>query len=159
MRLPRVIRLDQSDTRIFERAAEPGEWAVTGAFAFANADPAALTGKRRQAFTNGFLGTTSFGRSTLVEVAEIDGAGHADVIQRLALHFITDYGAPDLEAALPAARDEVAFAASIAEHKLHTLLAVMRELGDDGIVERFSVITPARATEHAKIWDVVEDDA
>ena len=64
--------------------------AVTGAFAFANADPAALIGKQRQAFANGFLGTTSFGRSTLVEVAEIDEAGHADVIQRLALHFITD---------------------------------------------------------------------
>ena len=159
MRLPRVIRLDQSDTRIFERAAEPGEWAVPGAFAFADADPATLTGKRRQAFANGFLGTTSFGRATLVEVAEIDEAGHEDVVQRLALHFITDYGAPDLEAALPAARDEVAFAVSICEYKLHTLLAVERELGDDGVVERFRVITPSRATQHAKIWDVVEDDA
>ncbi len=159
MRLPRVIRLDQSDTRIFERAAEPGEWAVPGAFAFADADPATLTGKRRQAFANGFLGTTSFGRATLVEVAEIDEAGHADVVQRLALHFITDFGAPDLEAALPAAREEVAFAVSICEHKLHTLLAVERELGDDGVVERFRVITPSRATQHAKIWDVVEDDA
>ncbi len=158
MRLPRVIRLDQSDTRIFERAAEPGEWAVSGAFAFANADPAALAGKRRQAFAHGFLGTTSFGRSTLVQVAEIDEAGHADVVQRLALHLITDYGAPDLEAALPAARDEVAFAASFAEHKLHTLLAVEREWGDVGIVERFSVIEPSRATSHAKIWDVVEED-
>ncbi len=159
MRLPRVIRLDASDTRIFERAAEPGEWAVTGAFAFTHADPASLTGKRRQAFANGFLGTTSFGRATLVEVAEIDEAGHADVVQRLALHFIAEYGAPDLAAALPAARDEDAFAASICEHKLHTLLAVERELSDDGIVERFSVITPSRATSHAKIWDVVEDDA
>ena len=158
MRLPRVIRLDQSDTRIFERAAEPGEWAVSGAFAFTHADPASLTGKPRQAFANGFLGTTSFGRSTLVEVAEIDEAGHADVVQRLALHFIADYGAPDLEAALPAARDEVAFAASLCEHKLHTLLAVEREWGERGIVERFSVITPSRATQHAKIWDVVEED-
>jgi ADP-ribose pyrophosphatase YjhB (NUDIX family) len=42
MRLLRTIRLDPSDTLLFKRAAEPGEWAVSGAFAFAHADPAAL---------------------------------------------------------------------------------------------------------------------
>jgi len=34
MKLIRTIRLDPSDTFVFERAAEPGEWAVSGAFAF-----------------------------------------------------------------------------------------------------------------------------
>jgi hypothetical protein len=42
MRLLRTIRLDPSDTLLFKRAAEPGEWAVSGAFAFAHVDPAAL---------------------------------------------------------------------------------------------------------------------
>ena len=32
MKLLRTIRLDPSDTFVFERAAEPGEWAVSGAF-------------------------------------------------------------------------------------------------------------------------------
>ena len=32
--LPRTIRLDPSDTVVFSRAAEPGEWAVPGAFLF-----------------------------------------------------------------------------------------------------------------------------
>ena len=55
---------------MFDRAAEPGEWAVPGGFAFWDEDPAALTGRRRQAFRAGFLGLGSFGWSTLVEVAE-----------------------------------------------------------------------------------------
>ncbi len=55
-RLPRTIRLDPSDLVVFERAAEPGEWAVPGGFPFWDDDPAALAGKRRQAFRAGFLG-------------------------------------------------------------------------------------------------------
>ena len=94
MRFPRTIRLDESDTRVFERAAAPGEWAVCGAFAFA--DPEAIAGKQRQAFVSSFLGTTNFGRTTFVEVTEIADDDHAAVIRRLALHFITDHGAPDL---------------------------------------------------------------
>ena len=42
MKLLRTIRLDPSDRFIFERAAEPGEWAVPGGFAFFDVDPAAL---------------------------------------------------------------------------------------------------------------------
>ena len=32
----RVIRLDDSDLNVFEPAAEIGEWAISGAFAFSN---------------------------------------------------------------------------------------------------------------------------
>ena len=39
MKLLRTIRLDPSDTFVFENAAEPGEWAVTGTFMFADDDP------------------------------------------------------------------------------------------------------------------------
>ena len=56
MKLLRTIRLDPSDTFVFERAAEPGEWAVSGAFAFADIDAAKLEGKARAAFRSGFLG-------------------------------------------------------------------------------------------------------
>ena len=38
MKLLRTIRLDPSDTFVFERAAKPGEWAVSGAFVFWNND-------------------------------------------------------------------------------------------------------------------------
>ena len=45
VKLLRTIRLDPSDTFVFERAAEPGEWAVSGSFVFWDDDPATL---RRQ---------------------------------------------------------------------------------------------------------------
>ena len=49
MKLLRTIRLDPSDTFVFDRSAEPGEWAVTGTFMFADDDPSVLEGKARAA--------------------------------------------------------------------------------------------------------------
>jgi Family of unknown function (DUF6505) len=71
VRLLRTIRLDPSDTFVFERAADPGEWAVSGAFMFADADPDALVGKSRAAFRGGFLGVASLGWSTLVQISAL----------------------------------------------------------------------------------------
>ena len=110
MRLPRTIRLDGSDEQVFERAAAPDEWAVSGAFAFADTPPEALRGKTAQAFARGFLGTKSFGWSTLVAVAEIGPGELEAVIEALARHFVECYGAPSLAAARPAAEAEAAFA-------------------------------------------------
>ena len=42
MKLLRTIALDPSDTFVFDPPAEPGEWAVSGAFRFWNDDPAKL---------------------------------------------------------------------------------------------------------------------
>src|SRR5262249_15189795 len=56
MKLLKTIRFDASDERVFDLAAAPDEWAVSGALAFAGAAPNSLTGKSRQAFANGFLG-------------------------------------------------------------------------------------------------------
>jgi hypothetical protein len=50
VKLLRTIQLDASDSFVFEKAAEPGEWAVSGAFAFARDEPANLRGKARSAF-------------------------------------------------------------------------------------------------------------
>ena len=71
MKFLRTLRLDPSDTFVFARAAEPGEWAVTGSVLLWGADPGDAAPKMRAAFRAGFLGLTSFGFSTLVEVAEI----------------------------------------------------------------------------------------
>ena len=157
MKFPRTIRLDSSDLYVFKPAAEPGEWAVPGSFAFANRTPEDLDGKARQAFQSGWLGTDSFGRATLVEVAEIPEAAFFAVVECLARHFVTAYGAPDLAAALPAARAEADDSASLCDHKVHTLLAIERAFTDDGITERVRVVTPERARDHAKIWTLVED--
>jgi len=158
-KLPRCIRLDQSDLRIFAEPAEPGEWAVAGTFAFLDRSPAGYDSRERLAFSNGWLGCSSFGRSTLVEVAEIDEAGYFAVVESLARHFVEAYGAPGLAAALPAARDEVDHAASLgSEHKTGTLLAMERELeGVQQIRERYRVVLPPRQEEHARIWSMEED--
>ena len=53
IRLARTIRLDISDTSTYLLPAEPGEWAVTGTFAFANSDLNLLTNKGQIAFRYG----------------------------------------------------------------------------------------------------------
>lgn len=158
MKLPRTVRLDVSDAQVFEKAALPGEWAVPGSFAFRNCRPEQLDPKSRLAFASGWLGTESFGWSTLVEVAEIDEAGFFQVVERLARHFVEHYGAPSLVEALATARAEVDDAAGLCEHGVHTLLALEREMADAAITERFRVIQPSRAKDHAQIWSLVEDD-
>ena len=158
MRFPRTIRLDASDEQVFERAAAPEEWAVSGAFAFADAPPEVLRGKAAQAFARGFLGTRSFGWATLVAVAEIAPGELETVIEALAHHFVERYGAPSTAAARAAAEAEATFAASLCEHKLNTLIAVERSSGPDGIVERFRTIEPLNSGRHARIWALVPED-
>lgn len=159
MKFPRTIRLDASDTHIFEHSAEPGELAVSGAFSFAHLAPDEIAGKTRQAFANGFLGLGGFGRSTLVAVAEIGDEAFERAVASLARHFVDCFGAPDIEAALPAAREEAEFAASLCAHPVNTLLTVSREFGDDGIVERFGTVQPARAGIPVKVWEAADDGA
>lgn len=156
-RLLRTVRLDGTDARVFERAAEPGEWAIPGGFAFADDAPESLGGKRRQAFRSGFLGLSSFGWSTVTMVADIDDAAFGAARDALARHLIDAYGAPDREQALAAAESELDFAIGLCDGPVNTLLCVDREMGADGIVERFRVVKPATGENHARIWDLVED--
>lgn len=157
MRLPRAIRLDQSDLQVFELACQPGELAIPGSFAFAACEPEALERKQRLAFASAWLGLGSFGFTTLVEVAEIEEAVFFQAVEQLAQHLVERYGAPDLVTALPAARAELDDAASLCDHKLGTLLAIEREMTAEGLRERVRVIEPARATDHARIWTISED--
>ena len=57
MKLLRTIRLDPSDTFVFPRAAEPGEWAVTGSFLFGGPAPSARAAQGTAAFRSGCLGS------------------------------------------------------------------------------------------------------
>lgn len=140
-RLPRTIQLDPSDRSVFDHAAEPGEWAVTGTFAFLGVAPESLAGKRRRAFQHGFLGVGSFGWSTLVMVASATDEVVAATTEALARHFVAVHGAPGIEAARGVAAREVAFAASLCEHPVGTLLTIFRQDGPDGVVEQFATVT------------------
>ena len=145
LKLPRTIRLDPSDTFVFERAAEPGEWAVSGAFAFCNQDPATLAQKQRVALRSCFLGIDSLGWSTLAIVTEATEAERQAMVSHLAGQLLEKFGAPDLEAARGAAEAEVAFAASLCDHPAQTLLAVQRSIEDGEIRERFRTLKPRQA--------------
>ena len=145
LKLPRTIRLDPSDTFVFERAAEPGEWAVSGAFVFWNQDPATLAPKQRVALRSGLLGIESLGWSTLAIVTEASEAERQAVVARLAEQLLAKFGAPDPEAARAAAEEEVAFAASLCDHPAQTLLAVQRSTDDGEIRERFRTLKPREA--------------
>jgi len=151
LKLPRTIRLDPSDTFVFEQAAEPGEWAVSGAFVFWDRDPAALTQKQRVALRSGFLGIDSFGWSTLAIVTEATEAERQAMVERLAAHLLEKFGAPDAEAARAAAEEEVAFAASLCDHAPQTLLAVQRSVEDGEIRERFRTLRPRESAENADL--------
>lgn len=142
MKLLRTIRLDASDTFVFERAAEPGEWAVPGAFMFLDVDPAVLEGKARTAFRSGFLGLSSLGWSTLVQVVEAGEEQRRAAIETLAARLVEDFGAPDLDTARSAAAEEVTFAASLAEHPPDTLIAMHRRHQDGEIRETFRTLRP-----------------
>jgi hypothetical protein len=142
MRLLKTTRMDPSDTFVFEKAAEPGEWAVTGAFMFVHLDPRTLSGKPRAAFRGGFLGIATFGWSTLVQVVEASEADREAAVHTLAAQLVERLGAPDLATALPAAVEEIDFAASLSDHPTGTLAAVSRRCEDGMTREAFRTLMP-----------------
>lgn len=141
MKLLRTIRLDPSDTFVFERAAEPGEWAVSGVFLFAGCDLDSMATKERHAFRSGFLGSGSLGFSTLVTVSPASGEERAQAVDQFTDNFIK-LGAPSREEALRAAEGEIAFAAALCDHPDGTLIAVERRMENGEVRERFRTLKP-----------------
>jgi hypothetical protein len=161
VKLLRTIRLDSSDTFVFETPAEPGEWAVSGAFVFAGRDPATLQGKARTAFRAGFLGLNSFGRSTLAQIVEASAHDREAVIDILARQLVDRFGAPGLAVARTAAEDEITFTASLCDHPPGVLVAVTRSVENGSIREAFRTLRPrAGADSHRafEFFDVVGED-
>jgi hypothetical protein len=163
-RLLRCLRLDPSDTFVFPRAAEPGEWAVPGSVMFWGADPAELLPKERAAFRAGFLGVATLGFSTLVEIAEIAEGDLDGVVEAFADALVAGAGAPDRAAALAAARDEIAFAQSLCDQPAGTVIAMHRSVEDGAVREQFRTLqrregsTPGadRMHAHARAFEFVE---
>jgi hypothetical protein len=156
VKLLRAIRLDPSDTFVFDQAAEPGEWAVPGGFVFWNLDPAALEGKVRSAFRSGFLGVASLGWSTLAQIVEADQGQRRAAIDMLAKQLVLQFGAPSIEDAVAAAEEEFAFAASLCNHPAGTLIAVHRATEADGIHEAFRTLRPRNGPKPLRAFSFVE---
>lgn len=146
MKLARAIHFDESDTRVFHSPARTGEWCISGGFEFSDWTEADLTGKARQAFSNGWFGLETAGRVTFVAVTQITEAEVAELTTLLARHFVTYYGAPDEAAARPVAAEEIAQMVDLCEdHAPNTLLTVARELTEAGVRESYRVIEAQEA--------------
>ena len=160
MKLLRTITLDPSDTFVFDVPAEPGDWAVSGAFRFCDRDPAKLNGKDRSAFRGGFLGVQSWGWSTLVQIVPATESDRRTLVELLARQLVERFGAPDRVTAWLAAEDEVAFAQSLCTHPLGALIAVHRSASDGEIRESFRRLQLREGQRHGKAFSFmeVEDD-
>ncbi len=141
MKLARAIHFDESDMNVFASPARTGEWCISGGFEFSNWSEGDLVGKQRQAFANGWMGLETGGRVTFVAVTQVESDEAAALIEQLAAHFVTLYGAPDLATARPVAEAELDHMAELCEdHAPNTLLTVARELTEAGVRESFRVI-------------------
>ena len=158
MKLLRTIRLDPSDTFIFEKAADPGEWAVSGAFAFWNSDPAGLEGKARTAFRSGFLGVSTLGWSTLVQIVDATEDERLAVITLLAGQLVSQFGAPTIDDAVAAAKEEIAFAESLCSQPRDTLVAVHRTFEEGAVRESFRTLRPRNGPKPARAFSFLEVD-
>ena len=159
MKFARTIRFDKSDLNIFPLASEEGELAVVGTFSFYNIKPEDLKGKVKQAFSNGFLGCSTFGFSTLVSLVSINENEINKLQINLGQHFIDNYGAPSKEVAEKAASEEINFMLDLCkEHELGSLLSLSREFSEEGIKEKFRNLPKADSCAEQKIWTVVEED-
>jgi Family of unknown function (DUF6505) len=156
VKLLKTIRADRSDTFIFDKAAEPGEWAVSGAFVFADRDPASLTGKARAAFRGGFLGIDSFGWSTLVRIVEASETDRKTALEFLAAQLVRRFGAPDLRTARIAAEEEITFAASLCEHPTGMLIAVSRRFEKELMHEAFRTLQSSANWKEAPVFSFTE---
>ncbi len=163
MKLLRTIRLDASDTFVFDASAEPGEWAISGTFVFWCKDPSQLEGKARTAFRSGFLGVSSLGWSTLVQIVKATHADRAELVRLLAKQLMQHFGAPGIAAATAAAEDEVTFVESLCTEPRDSIVAVHRGYENGEVRETFRTLRhrerakPARAFSISEVED--EDDS
>lgn len=158
MKLLRTIRLDVSDTFVFEAAAEPGEWAVSGAFVFWNRDAASLQGKARTAFRSGFLGVSTLGWSTLVQIVEANEENRRMVVETLARQLMTHFGAPTIDDATAAAEEELTFTESLCTQPVDTLIAVHRSFEEGTVRESFRTLRPRNGPKPARAFSFMEVD-
>lgn len=155
-KLLRTIRLDPSDAFVFPRAAEPGEWAVSGTFLFWDQPADGLIGKERAAFRSGLLGTGSFGWTTLAVIVEASEEERESAIAALAEALMTRFGAPDMASARGAAEAEFADATELAAPAPGTLVAIHRTIENGEIIERFRTLLPGTDERHGRVFSFLE---
>ena len=158
MKFAKTIRFDKSDLNIFPLASEEGELAIVGTFNFYNLKQDDLKGKVKQAFSNGFMGCTTFGYSTLVSLVNIKEKELQQLKTNLGKFLIDNFGAPSQEMAEEAANEEINFMLDLCKnHEIGSLLSLSRTWEIDGIKEKFRNLPKADSCAEQKIWTFVDE--
>ena len=158
MKFAKTIRFDKSDLNIFPLASEEGELAIVGTFNFYNLKQDDLKGKVKQAFSNGFMGCTTFGYSTLVSLVNIKEKELQELKTNLGKFLIDNFGAPSKEMAEEAANEEINFMLDLCKnHEIGSLLSLSRTWETDGIKEKFRNLPKADSCAEQKIWTFVDE--
>jgi hypothetical protein len=142
--LPRVVAPGTARAKLHEASAPPGDWAVAGAFRYEHRDPAGLVGREAVAFSSSWLGIASFAPALRVEVAEIAPAALEEAARLLAARILDAWPDATPAQAVDAALEEVEFALALCAHPRGTILELRREFGEQGLVERASVVSGPR---------------
>ena len=158
MKFAKTIRFDKSDLNIFPLASEEGELAIVGTFNFYNLKQDDLKGKVKQAFSNGFMGCTTFGYSTLVSLVNIKEKELQQLKTNLGKFLIDNFGAQSQEMAEEAAHEEINFMLDLCKnHEIGSLLSLSRTWEADGIKEKFRNLPKADSCAEQKIWTFVDE--
>ena len=158
MKFAKTIRFDKSDLNIFPLASEEGELAIVGTFNFYNLKQDDLKGKVKQAFSNGFMGCTTFGYSTLVSLVNIKEKELQQLKINLGKFLIDNFGAPSREIAEGAANEEINFMLDLCKnHEIGSLMSLSRTWENDGIKEKFRNLPKADSCAEQKIWTFVNE--
>ena len=158
MKFAKTIRFDKSDLNIFPLASEEGELAVVGTFNFYNLKQVDLKGKVKKAFSNGFMGCTTFGYSTLVSLVNIKEKELQQLKKNLGKLLIDNFGAPSIEIAERAANEEINFMLDLCKnHEIGSLLSLSRTWETKGIKEKFRNLPKADSCAEQKIWTFVDE--
>ena len=158
MKLLKTVALDPSDTFVFDLAAEPGEWAVSGVFRFWGDNPDTLQGKARSAFRSGFLGLQSWGWSTLVQIVDVKDGDRDAIVELLAQRLVERLGAPDLATARRAAEEEVDFAESLCDDRAGIFIALRRTVEGGEIRETFRTLRSRCGSQSHHAFSILEVD-
>ena len=159
MKFAKTIRFDKSDLNIFPLASEEGELAIVGTFNFYNLKQDDLKGKVKQAFSNGFMGCTTFGYSTLVSLVNIKEKELQQLKTNLGKFLIDNFGAPSQEMAEKAATEEINFMLDLCKnHEIGSLIILTRTWEDEGIKEKFRNLPKADSCSEQKIWAFVDEN-
>lgn len=130
----KAVRLDNSDTEVFETACDADEWVTTGGFAVCDlAEGLHRVPKCRCA--SSFLSLTRDARVTIAEVVQVSEADLAIFRDQMRQHLVFHWKAPDADAQ-ETADAEIAYTMDLASSFPDEVwITVKRSVNAEGLID------------------------